>query len=271
MAKDPKLFPQLTPTLRQAMRDEVIKLFEDAALKRDSDLLELFSTDRVFANEELGKLYGIKLTGTAMVETKHPAGMPRAGLLTTAALMTVQDKQHETSPTRRGAYVRAVFACEHIPDPPPGVDVTIKEPPAGVILTRRQLLASHATEPTCSGCHNLMDPIGLALENFDAMAVYRTHELNGLAIDPKGSFDGVTFSGPRELGATLAKSPKVQDCLVRRFYRHATGRHEHPRDYDDAQIAALTNAFASGGNRFKSLITTLVTSDGFLNVSGPQR
>jgi Protein of unknown function (DUF1592)/Protein of unknown function (DUF1595) len=104
MAKDPKLFPQLTPTLRQAMRAEVLKMFEDVALKRDGDLMELYDTNRTFVNEELGKLYGITVAGTELVAAQHPAGVPRAGLLTMAALLTVQDKQNQTSPTRRGPF-----------------------------------------------------------------------------------------------------------------------------------------------------------------------
>jgi hypothetical protein len=118
MVKDPAVFPQLTPSLRQALRGEVVELFKDAAIKRDADLMELFDTDRTFVNAELGKLYGINVSGTALVEARHPAGVPRAGLLTTAALLTPQDKAHQTSPTRRGAFIRNNFLCDHVPDPP---------------------------------------------------------------------------------------------------------------------------------------------------------
>lgn len=265
MAKDPKVFPQLTPTLRQAMRAEVLSLFKDVALDRNADLMELFDTKRTFANEELGKLYGIPLTGTAMVATQHPASMPRAGLLTMAAILTVQDKQNQTSPTRRGAFFRKTFLCEHIPDPPANVDVNIKAPPAGVVLSRRQLLSGHAVDVSCSGCHSMMDPIGLAFENFDAMGVYRTKEENGLTIDPAGSFDKQAFAGPQELGALLHQSEKARDCMARRIYRFATGREEN--DYDDAQIKQLGQSFLAAGQRLRPYLANLVGSEGFMNVS----
>ncbi|HEY0705617.1 MAG TPA: DUF1588 domain-containing protein, partial [Polyangia bacterium] len=271
MAKDPKIFPQLTPTLREGMRQEVLRLFMDT-VKKDGNIMELFTTTRTFANEELAKIYGISgVKGTEFVETKHPDGVPRAGLLTAAALMTVQDKAHETSPTRRGAYIRDVFMCQHIPDPPPDVDVNIKEPPPGVAISRRKLLADHSTNPTCAGCHTLMDGIGLALENFDAIGVYRTKEPNGLNIDPSGDVDGVKFAGPKELGGLFAQDDKVRDCVTRRLFRYATGRHEHNADYENFYIGQLTNSFKSGGNRFKGMLTSLVTSDGFLNVSAPKK
>jgi hypothetical protein len=266
MAKDPKLYPQLTPTLRQAMRAEVVKTFEDAALTRDGDLMELFDTNRTFVNGELGKLYGITtVTGTDLAAAQHPAGVPRAGLLTMAAILSVQDKQGQTSPTRRGAFFRKTFVCEHIPDPPPNVDVNIKEPPPGVVVSRRDLLAGHATDNACAGCHKLMDPIGLAFENFDAMGIYRTKEENGLPIDPAGTYDGTPFAGPRELGALLRQSPKARDCMARRIYRFATGREETA--YDEAQIQALGKAFAAAGQRLRPYLTELVASDGFVNVS----
>ncbi|HET6281589.1 MAG TPA: DUF1592 domain-containing protein [Polyangia bacterium] len=265
MAKDPKVFPQLTPTLRQAMRGEILKMFEDVVLTRDADMMELYDSNRTFVNSELGKLYGINVPGTDLVAAQHPASIPRAGLLTSAALLTVQDKPYQTSPTRRGAFFWRVLMCEHIPDPPADVDVTIKPPPPGVLLTRRESLSGHATNAACKVCHGLMDPIGLAFENFDGMAVYRTKEENGLTIDPKGELDGTAFSGPKELGALVRQSAQARSCMARRIYRFATGRMENP--YDEAQLTQLDKAFASAGQRIKGLLTNLVVSDGFRNVS----
>src|SRR5262249_35720433 len=162
---------------------------------------------------------------------------------TMAAILSVQDKQGQTSPTRRGAFFRKTFVCEHIPDPPPNVDVNIKEPPPGVVVSRRELLAGHSTDNACSGCHKLMDPIGLAFETRDAVGISRTKEETGLAIDPAGTFDGAAFAGPRELGALLRQSPKARDCMARRIYRFATGREETA--YDEAQIQQLGKAFAA--------------------------
>jgi Protein of unknown function (DUF1585)/Protein of unknown function (DUF1588) len=149
------------------------------------------------------------------------------------------------------------------------VDVNIKPPPPGVLLSRRELLSGHAVDAACAGCHNLMDPIGLAFENFDAMGIYRSTEENGLAIDPSGTFDGQPFAGPRELGALLRQSEKARDCMARRIYRFATGREE--TTYDEIQIQQLSKAFAAAGQRFRPFLSNLVASDGFLNVSPAQK
>jgi hypothetical protein len=180
----------------------------------------------------------------------------------------VQDKRHQTSPTRRGAFVRKVLTCETIPDPPQDVQTIIPEPPAGTIVSRKALLASHLTTPACAACHSLMDPVGLALENFDALGKFRTNEENGLVIDASGQFDGTPFTTPAEMGALMRQSDKVRECMVRRVYRYAMGRKENA--YDEAQIAALKAAFVTGGQRFSPLLMNLVQNDGFLHVSPVQ-
>jgi hypothetical protein len=246
------------------MRSEVLKMFEDAVITRDADVMELFDTSKTFVNQELGKLYGITATGTDLVSAQHAAAQPRAGLLTTAALLTVQDKQYQTSPTRRGAFIRRVLTCDPIPSPPANVNTTIEPPPAGVVISRKELLSGHAKEQSCIGCHALMDPVGLAFENFDAMAIYRTKEENGLTIDPSGTMDGQKFSGPKELGALLRKSDKARDCLTRNIYRFATGHLESA--YDEGQIVKLGKDFAAGGQKLRSMLAALAVSDGFTNV-----
>jgi hypothetical protein len=265
MAKDTKLFPQLTPTIRQAMRQEILRMFRDVSLDRDADMMELYTTNRTFVNAELGKLYGITTTSTDVVAADLPAAQPRAGLLTTSAVLAVQDKPYQTSPTRRGAFFWRSLMCTHIPDPPAGVNVNIPPPPAGMVVSRRQLLAGHATDPSCAGCHSMMDPIGLAFENFDAMGAYRTTDENGQPIDAHGDLNGKAFTGPRELGALVGQSDAARACIARRIYRFATGRNEN--GYDDAQIALLDKAFNQAGRKYKSLVASLVASDGFRNVS----
>lgn len=264
MSKDASVFPNLTPTLRDAMREEILRLFQDV-VTRDADMMELFDTNKTFVNQELGQLYGINVTGTSFVPATHPVESPRSGLLTTALLLSVQDKRQETSPTRRGAFVRRVLSCDTIPTPPPDVVTVIPPPPAGTVLSRKDLLKTHLTSPACAACHQLMDPVGLAFENFDAIGRFRTQDENGLAIDASGSFDGTDFAGPRELGKLLRTSEKARNCLVRRIYQFSVGHLEN--DFDQSQLMELDAAFAGSGQRFSPLLLGLVRSSGFLSVT----
>lgn len=264
MSKDASVFPNLTPTLRDAMRQEILQLFQDV-VTRDTDMMELFETNKTFANQELGQLYGIGVTGAGFLPVTHPAESPRSGLLTTALLLSVQDKRQETSPTRRGAFVRRVLTCDTIPTPPANVVTVLPPPPAGTVLTRKELLKTHLTNPSCAGCHSLMDPVGLAFENFDGIGRFRTKDENGLAIDPSGGFDGSDFVGPKELGKLIRNSEKARNCLVKRIYRYTVGHLEN--DFDQVQLAELDSAFASNSQRFSPLLLSLVRSPGFLSVT----
>jgi hypothetical protein len=147
-----------------------------------------------------------------------------------------------------------------VPDPPPGVDTSPKPLPPGVVISRRESLAQHNTDAACSPCHDLMDPIGLALENFDAIGKHRVAEENGLTIDPAGNLDGVPFSGPRELGALLRQSPKVRDCMARWVYRYALGREEGPED--GPHFERVAQDFARNGNRLEPLLLGLLLGGG---------
>ena len=138
-------------------------------------------------------------------------------------------------------------------------------PPAGTQLTKRDKLAQHrAKGSTCLGCHSLMDPLGLPLENFDAIGAFRDKD-HGLPIDVSGDLDGVAFNGPIELGQQLSKSDKVAACMVRNLYRYATGRLE--TETEEPVVQQLSTRFGSTNHDFQKLMLDLVTSDGFRYVA----
>lgn len=267
MSKDLNLFPELTPSLRQAMRDELLLLFQNVALSPEQDLLGLLDTRRTFVNEELGALYGISVSGPEMQLAEHPNEIPRSGILTSALLLSARDKRTETSPTRRGEFVSAVFSCLEVPPPPPGVDTALPEPAEGVSMTRRERLAAHLVSPSCASCHLLTDPVGLSFENFDALGKYRTRDESGLEIDASGAFEGTPYSSPAELGRMMRESERVRECFFERIYRYATGREENA--FDSAQVASLSETLADGQVPFKSLMVALVTSSEFYEISAP--
>jgi hypothetical protein len=166
----------------------------------------------------------------------------------------------------RGKAIREIFLCQHVPDPPADVDFTgIDDVSNPAMPTARDRLVAHRTQPACEGCHILMDPLGLTLENFDGLGIFRTKE-NATLIDVSGSLDGREFIAAAGLGQALHDHAQTPRCLVDKLYRSAVGRAttapEQPfLDY-------LNQSFADTGYRVPDLIRTLVTSPAFFAVTG---
>jgi hypothetical protein len=264
LADTPKNDMRYTPTLKAAMTAEVTRLFE-SRLDAGADLLDLLDTTSVSVNAELAAIYGITgITGTAMVPAQLPPAIPRAGLLGTAAFLTLQSKQDATTPTARGKFVRENLLCEEVPDPPDNLDTSLKDPPAGVKLTFREHLDMHRTNPVCASCHALMDPLGYAFETFDWLGAYRDKD-NGKAIDTTGTIGGTAFANARELAVALKKMPQAQDCLLRNIFRYASGHKETPSD--GAELGIWKKAFDTSNHQLVSFLAEIAAGDGFRTVS----
>jgi hypothetical protein len=267
MTKDQGAFPMFTATLGPAMRIEIERMFEDVVFEQQGDFRQLFTSRDTFVNEELANLYGLEVnTGASHAAATFPDDGRRAGLLTTAGFLAMNAHQTATSPTNRGRFVRVNLLCEEIPPPPPGVDTSIPEPEPGVEQTMRERLEEHRENPQCQSCHESMDPIGFALEHYDALGRWRDLD-NGLPIDAATSVDGQPVDGGVELGALVASLPEVGACIAKRFYRHANGRLEVRGD--DTALEALVEDFVAGDYDFKRLVIDLVVNDGF-RYAGPR-
>jgi hypothetical protein len=267
-AKDPK-FTDYTPALQTAMTQEIPAMFQSIVFDRNASALELLTTRSTFVTKELAALYGLPTTGlssTSLTATTLPADGLRAGLLTTAGFLSLYANQEEGSPTQRGKFIRETLLCTTIPLPPPNVSTVLPDPPAGVVYTKRQRLATHESVASCAVCHKMMDPLGLTLENFDAIGKYRSTD-QGLPIDVSGDLDGTSFSGPVALGQTLAAQPGVADCLVRNMYRYGTGHVETTTE--QPVLDALKSNFRTGGYHVRDLMRDIVSSDGFRFVAAP--
>ncbi len=264
--KDPQLYPEFTPALRASLREEAERMWETTAFTPGRSLLDVLTTRETFVDDGLADLYGVPRSGQAgMVAVTLPDSGQRAGLLGTGAFLAVRAKTNETTPTLRGRFVREVLMCQTVPPPPPNVNTTLPVAPSGT-LTRRQQLEQHRGAPACAGCHALMDPIGLAFENFDAIGRYRDLD-RGLPIDASGDLDGAAFSGPRELGQRLRESPQLRPCLMRGFYRYMLGQSEESGG--EAWIEELTRRFDASGERFVDFALSLVTADLFRFAAAP--
>ena len=231
-------------------------------------------------------MYGVPAPKGQFEMVKFPEDSKRAGMLGQGTFLASTAGPTDTSPTARGIFVRERLLCQHVPPPPPGVittlpDPLVDQPPKG----RRQLMKEHVENPTCASCHRLMDPIGFGFEHFDAIGQWREKEMiqvprrggagggggrGGpppipLEIDAQGEIAGLpnsTFSGARQLGTILAKSPVCQECIVRQMFRYSYGRLE--TDSDEKTIDQLYDQFKASGFKFKNLLVALVQSPEFL-------
>jgi hypothetical protein len=246
-------------TLAASMRNEVLDIINRIALRQPTDMRTMFTTQTVAINTDLGKVYGLTSTSaTTLQPAELPAAGPRAGILTTGALLTLNNRPNRTSPTIRGFFIRMRLLCATVPPPPPDIPPF---PEDKVAVTVRDKLAEHVRNPACNSCHRLMDPIGLGMEDFDQFGRYRTKDEEGLVVDENGDLDGKAFKGARQLGALLAQDPRVTSCLVQHFYRYGSSRLETADE--KGVLVNLHNTFAQNGYQLKPMMLELAGSDGF--------
>lgn len=211
-----------TPALRDGMLQETKRTLRVLTFDEGQDYRSVLNTKVAFVTPDLAKLYGMPAPlGTGLVRTTQPAGSPRAGILAQGSLLALSSHPGATSPTLRGKFIRETLLCVGIPDPPGNVNTDLPEQ-AAKTKTTRQRLEAHAQNPQCAGCHALMDPLGLALENFDTIGRFRDVE-NGLPIDASGEIDGTKFSGPVGLADAVAGHANLPGCFATAMLRHAAG------------------------------------------------
>jgi len=264
---DPKLYPAFDDSLRAAMKLEMEAMFREVVVNgMAAD--KLLTADFTFANDRLAKHYGLPAVGSATPVKVSLAGTARGGILSQGGFLTVTSHQNRTSPTLRGKWIMNQLLCLTVPAPPPDVDTSID--PTKVMGTLRQQLEAHRSNPACAVCHKTMDPIGLGLENYDAIGAHRTTD-NGLPIDSSGELpDGRRFSGGPELANLVAADVNFGRCLVEQLYTYALGRAPEATTghMDPAVLYGITQSFKGNGYGFKDLVTQIATSPTFLNRRG---
>ncbi|MBN9519809.1 DUF1592 domain-containing protein [bacterium] len=245
-----EFFPTFTPQLRRAMHDEAA-LFFDGLRTENRGVLDLLDADYTFANGELAKHYGIAgVSGSEMRKVKHtdPA---RGGLLGMGAVLAVTSHTSRTSPTLRGKYVLDVILGTPPPPPPPNVSQIDDAKKGKDAKTFRELLAQHATQPACAGCHAKIDPLGFGLENFDAVGRFRKSSAD---VDATGKLPGgEAFNGPKELRQVLLKrKDRFAENLTEKLLAYALGRELQAPDA--ATVRAITAELAKDGYKFSTLV-----------------
>ncbi len=260
---DPNFYPNFDENLANAMRRET-ELFFDNLVRENRSLMELFDADYTFANERLAKHYAIpNVAGKEFRRVTYPDDS-RRGILGHGSVLVLTSMANRTSPVLRGKWVMEVLMGTPPPPPPPNVpDLDATEgAQGGRMLTTRERLELHRSNPTCNACHRFMDPIGLALDNYDVTAKWRRRE-NGVALDTRGEFyDGTPITNPPELVEALLKRPAL---LARNFAEnllaYALGR--RVEYYDQPTIRAITGKAKANDYRVSTFILGVVTSDAF--------
>jgi mono/diheme cytochrome c family protein len=263
----PMLYPDFDDPLRQAMRREVELLF-DTIVREDRPITELLTADYTFVNERLAKHYGIKnIYGSQFRRVPLGKDMEaRKGLTGKGAFLLTTSKPDRTSPVTRGKWIMTNILGMSPPDPPADVpplppktsDSTGNMKPS----TMRQLMMGHRVRSDCIQCHNLMDPIGFALENFDAIAVWRPND-DGAAIDPAATlFDGTKIEGPVGLRNWLAGySDQFVQVVTEKLMVYALGRGVEHQDMP--LIRQLSREVGRNGNKFSAVVMAVVKSKPF--------
>jgi mono/diheme cytochrome c family protein len=214
---DAVAYPYFDRTLGDAFIKES-ELFFDSLVREDRSLLDLLTADYSFVNERIARHYGIpNVTGNAFRRVTLPA--ERRGILTHGSVLVLTSVADRTSPVMRGKWVMEVMMGSPPPAPPPNVPALeeTKGEVAGKVLTVRERMEEHRKNPQCTSCHRVIDPLGLALENFDVTGKYRIKDA-GMAVDPSGTlYDGTPMSGPNGLRSALLKH---QDAVLLSFTEH---------------------------------------------------
>lgn len=272
VSPDAALFPGWSSDLRLAMRRET-ELFVESILREDRSLLDLIAADYTYVNGLLAKHYGI--TGATGQPIEGPdfvrvslAGTQRGGLLTQASVLTVTSNPTRTSPVKRGRWVLEQILGAAPPAPPPNVPElpNAAEDIAGASLRKR--LEVHRVNPACANCHAKMDPIGFALENFDAVGRYRDKDGN-FDVDATGELpDGTVFSGPAALKTViLQRHQEFARCVTEKLLTYAIGR--GLEYYDRPVVESILRRLESDNYRVSALVEGIVQSEAFRLRRGP--
>jgi len=265
LTKDPRAFPAFNSALAAAMRDETQNLLGSLIWDETGDFRRFFDADYTFVNRDLASLYGLgEVPPSGFTQVSLPEESRRGGFLGQGSFLSLMAHQATTSPTLRGKFVREKLLCQNIPPPPPDVDINL---PNSEGKTTRQKLLAHQQNPSCAGCHVLMDDIGLGLENFDAIGAFRTSE-SGQPIDASSTFDELgAFTGARQLGLLLSGQQQVTHCLARNLFRAATGHVDGLGE--SGPLNDVHARFGASGFRLQELLVEIAASDAFRFGSAP--
>jgi hypothetical protein len=260
---DSRLFPDFDDNLRQAFRRETEMLFE-SVLREDRSVLDLLRADYTFVNQRLAKHYGIpNIYGSHFRRVSLGRDHVRGGLLGQGSILTVTSYANRTSPVLRGKWILENLLGTPVPPPPMNVPPLPENNPGAKVLTMRERMVEHRKNAACASCHQLMDPVGLSTENFDAIGRYRSVSEAGTPVDASGGFpDGTTFEGAIGLRKAVLNRPELfVTTMTEKLLTYALGR--GLEYYDAPAIRGITRTARANDYRFLSVVLGIVTSAPF--------
>jgi hypothetical protein len=260
---DARLFADFDDNLRQSFRRET-ELFFQSVLKEDRSVLDLLKANYTFVNERLAKHYGIpNVYGSRFQRVTLGEDSVRGGLLGQGSILTVTSYANRTSPVLRGKWILENVLGTAPPAPPANVPPLAENKSGSKALAMRERMAQHRANPACASCHNLMDPVGLSMENFDAIGRWRTRTESGAVLDSAGGLpDGTTFQGMAGLKQALLKRPDLfATTVTEKLMTYGLGR--GLEYYDAAAIRQIVRNVRNDDYRFSSIILGIVNSTPF--------
>ena len=276
-ARERRYYPLFNRELATAMTEEARRFVGDLVWN-DRNFMQVFTASYSFINSDLAAVYKVGPPPHDFDRVEFAPEAERAGLLGQTLFLTLTSKPEGTAPTGRGLFIREQFLCEQVPPPPPTVNANLVPVEESKPVTNRERLAAHTNNTMCAGCHNLIDPIGLGLEKFDAIGMRREkHKLLfypvlesmvaartakpkivELDLDTSGVVTGLKdsqFTSPRQLGQLLAGTSQCQECIVKQVFRYMAGRLDTPADRP--LLNRALQDFQDSGFRFKELLVAL--------------
>jgi mono/diheme cytochrome c family protein len=260
---DAVLFPSFSPDLRDAFRTEM-ELFVDSIFREDRSLLALLDADYTFVNERLAAHYGIPDVRGPQFRRVTLTDSHRRGLLGKGAVLMVTSYPNRTSVVLRGAWILENLLGTPPAAPPPDVEGFAENKEGEKARTVRQIMEQHRSKPTCNACHGVIDPMGFALEPFDAIGAWRSKDRDaGTSIDASGTLvDGTAIGGPDDLRQTLVRRPgQFVQTVTEKLLTYALGR--NVEYYDMPAVRAIVRDAARDGYHFSSIVMGIVRSRPF--------
>ena len=266
---DPDRYPNYDESLLQAFKQET-EMFVASNLREDRSVSDLLDANYTFVNERLARHYGIPgIYGSRFRRVNLPDHNQRGGLLAEGALLATTSYPDRTSPVLRGKWLLNNIFGMPIPPPPPGVDTNLESKPGAPPTSIREKLAQHRANPTCNSCHSVIDPLGFALENFDAIGGWRTIDEAGKPVDASGTTaTGSPVNGLPGLRALLLNEPEqFPRTVTEKLLAYALGR--RLEYYDHPSVRKIVRDAAANQYRWSSLIVGIVESPAFLMWESP--